>query len=117
MNVAVSDESVAVLVNAAFADGIFHIELNRPEAGNAANKAFAEQLLSAVRRANEESGARVLLISAAGRNFMAGGELAGLRDNPAGSPEVGNTVAAGSADIGALLALVVWRAQAGRSER
>lgn len=111
MNVAVSDESIAVLVNAAFADGIFHIELNRPEAGNAANKAFAEQLLSAVRRANEESGARVLLISAAGRNFMAGGELAGLRDNPAGSLEVVNTVAAVIAGIAEFRGPVVCAVQ------
>ena len=66
------------LINETFHDGVFHIELNRPDAGNTANKMFADQLLAAVLNAKSTTCVRVLLLSAAGRNFMAGGDLAAL---------------------------------------
>ncbi|MCO8251178.1 enoyl-CoA hydratase/isomerase family protein [Comamonas thiooxydans] len=70
------------LVNTALQDGVFHIELNRPDAGNAANTLMANQLLDAVRRARTTDGVRVVLISAAGRAFMAGGDLHILAGEP-----------------------------------
>ena len=85
------------LVNTSLNEGIFHIELNRPEAGNAANRELAEQLLDAVRMAQQSAEVRVILFSAAGRHFMAGGDLASLRADQTAAMElvrmVGETVA------------------------
>lgn len=83
-----------LLVNTSFSDGIMHLEIHRPDAGNAVNLALAEQLLVAVRVAREAcetAGARVLLITAAGRNFMAGGDLAALRADPHAAVALVNT--------------------------
>lgn len=71
------------LVHTALNEGIYHIELNRPQAGNAANLAMAGQLLAAVEAISSTAGVRVVLISAAGRAFMAGGDMAVLRGDPA----------------------------------
>ena len=76
------------LINETFQDGVFHIELNRPDAGNTANKMFADQLLAAVLNAKSTAGVRVLLLSAAGRNFMAGGDLAALGGDQAATLEL-----------------------------
>ncbi|MDH5858448.1 enoyl-CoA hydratase/isomerase family protein [Lampropedia aestuarii] len=71
------------LVNTTLQQGIYHIELNRPAAGNAANLAMAEQLLAAVQALSTTAGVRVVLVSAAGRAFMAGGDLKVLQGDPA----------------------------------
>lgn len=80
------------LINEAFHEGVFHIELNRPEVGNTANKAFADQLQAAARNARSTAGVRALLISAAGRNFMVGGDLATLRGDHRAMLELVRTV-------------------------
>lgn len=80
------------LVNESFRDGVFHIELNRPEAGNTANKAFADQLQAAVLNSRSTPGVRALLISAAGGNFMAGGDLSALRGDRNATLELVRTV-------------------------
>lgn len=85
-------EADSKLVNESLHDGVFHIELNRPEAGNTANKAFADQLRTTVLNASSTSGVRALLVSAAGRNFMAGGDLSVLRGDHNATLELVRTV-------------------------
>ena len=80
------------LVHVALLDGVFHIELNRPEVGNAANALMATQLQDAVKRASDTAGVRVVLISAAGRAFMAGGDLNALRGERAALKALDDTV-------------------------
>lgn len=70
------------LVHTSLNAGVMHLEIRRPEAGNAVNLALAEQLLAALRAYRETAAMRVLLITAAGRNFMAGGDLPALHADP-----------------------------------
>jgi len=56
-------------------DGVAHITLNRPEAGNALNLELAQELLRAVMRCDEEPEVRAVVIAGAGRMFCVGGDL------------------------------------------
>jgi 2-(1,2-epoxy-1,2-dihydrophenyl)acetyl-CoA isomerase len=57
------------------ADGVAHIELNRPEAFNAANLALASALEEALLRAGADESVRVVLLSGRGKAFCAGGDV------------------------------------------
>ncbi|MGW5145173.1 enoyl-CoA hydratase-related protein [Rhodococcus koreensis] len=52
-----------------------HIVINRPERMNAVDKATLDRLTDAVRRAGEDPGVRVIVVSGSGRAFCAGGDL------------------------------------------
>jgi enoyl-CoA hydratase len=54
------------------ADGIAHLQFNRPERMNTMTLAFFELLREAVQRLHDEGQVRVLVISAQGRHFSAG---------------------------------------------
>lgn len=56
-------------------DGVAHLTLNRPEAGNALNLKLAQDLLSAVMRCDEEPEVRAVVLAGAGRMFCVGGDL------------------------------------------
>jgi 2-(1,2-epoxy-1,2-dihydrophenyl)acetyl-CoA isomerase len=56
-------------------DGVAHITLNRPEAGNALNLELAQELLRAVMRCDEEPEVRAVVLAGAGRMFCVGGDL------------------------------------------
>ncbi len=56
-------------------DGVAHVTLNRPEAGNAINLELSQELLRAVLRCNEDPEVRAVLISGAGDMFCVGGDL------------------------------------------
>ena len=56
-------------------NGIFGITLNRPAKRNALSYAMIELLHQALERADLESGARVVLIRGAGKDFCAGADL------------------------------------------
>ncbi|GAB5458747.1 MAG: crotonase/enoyl-CoA hydratase family protein [Henriciella sp.] len=56
-------------------DKIAHIKLNRPEAMNAMNKAFWNELPVIVREIDREALARVIVISSTGKHFSAGMDL------------------------------------------
>jgi 2-(1,2-epoxy-1,2-dihydrophenyl)acetyl-CoA isomerase len=56
-------------------DGVAHITLNRPEAGNALNLELAQELLRAVMRCDEEPEIRAVVLAGAGRMFCVGGDL------------------------------------------
>lgn len=63
--------------------GIARITFNRPDVLNAADVALARGFLSAVRRLAQTDGLRCVVLTGAGRTFMAGGDVASF----AGSPE------------------------------
>lgn len=61
--------------------GIAEIRFNRPDRLNALDVAVAEGFASAVDRAVADPATRVVVISSAGRAFVAGGDLAHFRDS------------------------------------
>lgn len=59
---------------------IAHIQLNRPEAMNAMNRAFWNELPAIVNEINTKGLARVIVLSSTGRHFSAGMDLAVFTD-------------------------------------
>ncbi len=73
------------------AEGAATIELNRPEALNAWNKQFGEDLLAALRAAAQEDTVRAVRITGAGRAFSSGADLKDISGDdltPEGRPNV-----------------------------
>ncbi|HEU4363611.1 MAG TPA: enoyl-CoA hydratase-related protein [Mycobacterium sp.] len=66
--------------------GLATIELNRPSASNALNRGMKEQLLAVLTAVGSDPGVRAVAITAAGKNFCVGQDLAehveGLRADP-----------------------------------
>ncbi|MCO6056906.1 enoyl-CoA hydratase-related protein [Pseudomonas sp. MOB-449] len=70
------------------ADGaIRHIRFNRPEALNAIDRHLASAFLDACRQLADDPEVRAVVISGNGRGFMAGGDIAQFRDDPASVPD------------------------------
>jgi 2-(1,2-epoxy-1,2-dihydrophenyl)acetyl-CoA isomerase len=68
--------------------GELRIELNRPEAMNAWNTQFGDDMLAAVERAREDD-VRAVVVTGAGRAFSSGADLkAGFEPTPEGHPDV-----------------------------
>lgn len=67
-------------VELSVADGIAALRFVRPERLNALDVPTAEAFRDAVAAALDDPAARVLLVSSEGRAFMAGGDLAAMRD-------------------------------------
>jgi isohexenylglutaconyl-CoA hydratase len=68
-------------------DAVFHIELNRPEARNPLGAEMIAALSAALDEAEADQAVRVILFTAAGEVFSAGGNLGNLKDRlqaPAG---------------------------------
>ena len=63
-------------------DGVFHIEITRPEKKNALTADMYRALAEALARAEPAPEVRVILISGAGGNFTAGNDLADFLDHP-----------------------------------
>ena len=57
------------------ANGVAHVEFNRPQAFNAADQALAEGLEQALLRVSADDSARVVVLSGRGRAFCAGGDV------------------------------------------
>jgi 2-(1,2-epoxy-1,2-dihydrophenyl)acetyl-CoA isomerase len=57
-------------------DHVAHITLNRPHAANALDMTLGRELMDAVTRSDASPAVRAVLISAAGKMFSAGGDLA-----------------------------------------
>ncbi|MEM7700824.1 MAG: enoyl-CoA hydratase-related protein [Pseudomonadota bacterium] len=66
-------------VNFSVADGVAHVELNRPDAGNAINPLLGEELSEAARQCDTRSDVRAVLFSAKGKMFSVGGDLQYMR--------------------------------------
>jgi 2-(1,2-epoxy-1,2-dihydrophenyl)acetyl-CoA isomerase len=82
-------------VNVSLGDGVATVQLNRPEALNAWNKQFGEDLLAALRRSAEDEDVRAVLIEGAGRAFSSGADLkdfSGGETTPDGRPDVYKTL-------------------------
>jgi 2-(1,2-epoxy-1,2-dihydrophenyl)acetyl-CoA isomerase len=78
-------------VNVQVEDGAATIELNRPEALNAWNRQFGEDLLAALRRVAEDDAVRAVRITGAGRAFSSGADLRDISGDdltPEGRPNV-----------------------------
>lgn len=59
-------------------EGIATITLNRPNVLNAVNNQMSEELQAALKRANEDTNVRVIVLTGAGRGFCAGEDLSEL---------------------------------------
>ncbi len=66
--------------------GIVRLHFNRPKVLNAINTVTAQALLAAARRLQADPDVRVIILSGEGRAFMAGGDIAQFRDDPASVP-------------------------------
>ncbi len=66
------------LVNYSVADGVAHIELNRPEAANAVDLPTSREFGAAVTAAETDDAVRVVLVTGAGKRFCAGGDVASM---------------------------------------
>jgi enoyl-CoA hydratase len=75
-------------------NGIAHIQLNRPDAMNAMNRAFWNELPVIVQEINTKALARVIVISSTGKHFSAGMDLnvftdgAGVAGAPSNDPHL-----------------------------
>lgn len=63
--------------------GVATLTFNRPEALNAVNVPMAEAFLAAVQKLKNQTGVRCVVLTGAGRAFMAGGDVSSM----AGTPE------------------------------
>ena len=70
------------LVRVGLADGIFHIEIARPDKKNALTAAMYQAMADALASAEADPAVRVILISGAGGNFTAGNDLADFLATP-----------------------------------
>ena len=70
------------LVRIEHADGVFHIEIARPEKKNALTAEMYRTMADALVTAEADPAARVILISGAGGNFTAGNDLADFLETP-----------------------------------
>ena len=66
------------------ADQVAHVRLNRPEAMNALNRAFWNELPAIIRDINDNARARVIVLSSTGKHFTAGMDLSVFTDPEAG---------------------------------
>lgn len=62
--------------------GVATLTFNRPEVLNAIDVPMAEAFLGAVKALNQKSGLRCIVMSGAGRAFMAGGDVASMASSP-----------------------------------
>jgi len=72
-------------------DGVHVVTLNRPDVLNAINARIAEELLDALRDAEQAADVRCLLLTGAGRGFCAGADL---RDHTPGETSLGDLLRA-----------------------
>jgi enoyl-CoA hydratase/carnithine racemase len=69
-------------VRIGLADGVFHIEMARPEKKNALTAEMYRTMADALATAETDPSVRVILISGAGGNFTAGNDLADFLETP-----------------------------------
>lgn len=82
-------------VDVSLTDGVATVRLNRPEALNAWNRQFGEDLLAALRQSAQDEDVRAVLIAGAGRGFSSGADLkdiSGGETTPDGRPDVYRTL-------------------------
>ena len=75
----------------AIADGVAHLQLNRPDKLNSMNRAFWSELPAIVRDIDDNARARVIVISSTGKHFSAGMDLERVRRRTARWPRRART--------------------------
>jgi enoyl-CoA hydratase/carnithine racemase len=81
---------VSSLIELSIENGVAVLTLNRPEKRNAISNEMRAELVVALKQAADDSAARSLVVTGAGKGFCAGGDIAGMQGRmnaPAG--EVG----------------------------
>ncbi|MBS1176533.1 MAG: enoyl-CoA hydratase [Proteobacteria bacterium] len=68
-------------VDAALADGVLTLTLNRPDKLNAYTAQMGRELEAAFRRADEDDAVRAVVVTGAGRAFCAGADMSGGADS------------------------------------
>lgn len=63
------------------ADGVAHIQLNRPDAANALDLDLTRALAEAATTAAQDEGVRAVILSGAGSRFCGGGDVASFADS------------------------------------
>jgi 2-(1,2-epoxy-1,2-dihydrophenyl)acetyl-CoA isomerase len=81
-------------VNVSHTGGAARVELNRPQALNAWNAQFGEDLLAALRGVSEDEAVRAVVLTGAGRAFSSGADLKDISTDttPEGRPDVYKTL-------------------------
>lgn len=69
-----------------FEDGVLHVTLNRPEAGNALSAALVAELAAVFGAIRDDRQVRVVVMRGAGRHFCSGGDLKSMADD-SGHPD------------------------------
>ncbi len=87
------------------ADGVAHLELNRPEAFNALNVELADALYEAVVKADGDDDVRVVLLSGRGKAFCAGGDVKAMAAAESPLDAVAELIAGSHRAVSALDAL------------
>lgn len=64
------------------ADGVAHVELNRPDASNTIDLPWTEAFTSALQQVSDDDAVRVVLLTGRGRMFCAGGDLGAMDAAP-----------------------------------
>ncbi len=72
---------------------VLHVRLNRPDVRNAFNGAVVEELQAAFAAANQDTNARVVVLSGNGKSFSAGADLSWMQEQ-ASLPQQANEVGA-----------------------
>lgn len=85
-------------INFSVADGIGHLELNRPKAANTVNMALAHGLHEAAIAAANNDDVRVIFLTGAGKRFCGGGDIGAITS--ADDPGAFITELASTADAG-----------------
>ncbi|MBD3656962.1 enoyl-CoA hydratase-related protein [Marinobacter sp.] len=74
------------------ASGVATLTFNRPDVLNAINVPMAEAFLAAARQLSEQPGLRCVVLTGAGRAFMAGGDVASMAGSPEHAAQVVNAL-------------------------
>ena len=67
---------------------VVHLRMNRPEVLNVLDRDLALALADSLTGARDDSSVRAVVLSGAGRSFMAGADLTVFRDDPDSAPEL-----------------------------
>lgn len=68
--------------------GVVTLTLNRPHKRNAFDAALVEALTQTLRRLDADADARVVILTGAGENFCAGGDIEWMRQAASAAPEI-----------------------------
>lgn len=67
---------------------VAHLRMNRPDVLNVLDEGLAEAMLSAVEQVAGDDTVRAVVLSGAGRSFMAGGDLSRFHADLSGAPQI-----------------------------